>query len=52
MFFILVLHQKNLNIMFGYQFPTWLPILFFVVLLVSSFFVGKWLLKNDRKYKS
>lgn len=38
--------------MFGYQFPTWLPLTFFVVLLVSAFFVGKWLLKNDRKYKS
>ncbi len=38
--------------MFGYQFPTWLPITFFVVLLVSSFIVGKWLVKNDRKYKN
>ncbi len=38
--------------MFGYEFPTWLPILFFVVLLVGSYIVGKWLVKNDRKYKS
>lgn len=37
--------------MFGYQFPTWLPILFFVLLLSGAFVVGKWLVKNDRNYK-
>lgn len=37
--------------MFGYQYPTWLPILFFVVLLGTAFLVGKWLVKNDRNYK-
>ena len=37
--------------MFGYQYPTWLPILFFVVLIATAFAVGKWLVKNDRKYK-
>ena len=37
--------------MFGYQYPTWVAILFFVVLLGLSFAVGKWLVKNDRKYK-
>lgn len=36
--------------MFGYQFPSWVPILFFVVLLLSAFVVGKWLVKNDRDY--
>lgn len=37
--------------MFGYQFPTWIPILFFVVLLSTAFIVGRWLQKNDRNYK-
>lgn len=37
--------------MFGYQFPTWVPILFFVVLLSVAFIVGKWLVKSDRDYK-
>jgi hypothetical protein len=37
--------------MFGYQFPNLLVIGFFVVLLVVSFIVGKWLVKNDRNYK-
>jgi uncharacterized protein YneF (UPF0154 family) len=37
--------------MFGYQFPAWIAILFFVVLLVASWIVGKWLVKNDRDYK-
>jgi hypothetical protein len=37
--------------MFGYQYPTWLPIAFFVVLLALSYAVGKWLVKNDRDYK-
>jgi hypothetical protein len=37
--------------MFGYQFPTWLPILFFVTLITGSFLVGLWLVKNDRNYK-
>ncbi len=37
--------------MFGYQFPTWLALGFFVTLLVLSYAVGKWLVKNDRKYK-
>ncbi len=36
--------------MFGYQFPTWVPILFFVSLLVLSFLTGKWLVKKERKY--
>jgi hypothetical protein len=37
--------------MFGYQFPTWVAILFFVTLLGVSYLVGKWLLKNDKNYK-
>lgn len=37
--------------MFGYQYPTWLPILFFVVLMVLAYVVGKWLVKKDRNYK-
>ncbi len=37
--------------MFGYQFPTWVPILFFVLLLSTAFVIGKWLVKNDRDYK-
>jgi hypothetical protein len=37
--------------MFGYQFPTWLPILFFVVLLAGAFVIGKWLVNNDKDYK-
>lgn len=37
--------------MFGYQYPTWLPIAFFVVLLLSAYAIGKWLVKNDRDYK-
>jgi hypothetical protein len=37
--------------MFGYQFPAWVPILFFVVLLVLATIVGRWLVKNDRNYK-
>jgi hypothetical protein len=37
--------------MFGYQFPTWLPILFFVLLLGVAAIIGRWLLKNDRNYK-
>lgn len=37
--------------MFGYQYPTWLPIAFFVVLILTAFAVGKWLVKNDRNYK-
>ncbi len=37
--------------MFGYQFPTWLAIGFFVVLLLVSFLVGRWLVKNDKNYK-
>lgn len=37
--------------MFNYQFPTWLPIVFFVVLLFGSFLVGKWLVNKDRNYK-
>ena len=36
--------------MFDYQFPTWLPILFFVTLLTAAFLTGKWLVKNDRQY--
>ncbi|MDP5139284.1 MAG: hypothetical protein NWP83_02300 [Spirosomaceae bacterium] len=37
--------------MFDYQFPTWLPILFFAVLLTSAFLVGTWLNKTDRDYE-
>ncbi len=37
--------------MFGYQFPTWYAIAFFVILLGSAFAVGKWLVKKDRDYK-
>jgi hypothetical protein len=37
--------------MFGYQFPTWLAITFFIVLLSVSALVGRWLLKNDKNYK-
>ena len=37
--------------MFGYQYPTWLPIAFFVGLILTAFAVGKWLVKNDRNYK-
>ncbi|SOE19774.1 hypothetical protein SAMN06298216_0277 [Spirosomataceae bacterium TFI 002] len=36
--------------MFDYQFPTWLPILFFVTLLTGAFLIGKWLVKKDRNY--
>lgn len=36
--------------MFGYQFPTWLPLLFFAILLISAFFIGTWLNKTDRNY--
>lgn len=36
--------------MHNYQFPTWLPVAFFVVLIVLSYAVGKWLVKNDRNY--
>jgi hypothetical protein len=36
--------------MFGYQFPTWLPILFFVTLLAGAFLMGSWLKKRDRNY--
>lgn len=27
--------------------PTWVPILFFISLLVGSFIVGRWLERND-----
>lgn len=37
--------------MFGYQYPVWIPVLFFVVLLTAAFLVGRWLVKNDRDYK-
>ncbi len=37
--------------MFGYQYPTWVPLLFFAVLMLASYGVGKWLVKNDRDYK-
>lgn len=37
--------------MFGYQYPTWLAIVFFVVLIALSFAVGKWLIKKERDYK-
>ncbi len=46
-----MLKSKRKNIMFGYQYPTWLPIAFFVVLMAVSYGVGKWLVKNDRDYK-
>lgn len=36
--------------MFDYQYPTWLPIVFFVVLLTGAYLVGKWLVKKDRNY--
>lgn len=38
--------------MFGYQFPTWVPVVFFIVLIASAIGVGLWLQKNDRNYKS
>ncbi|MFC3809946.1 hypothetical protein [Lacihabitans lacunae] len=37
--------------MFGHQFPTYLPIAFFVILLVTAAIVGRWLVKNDKNYK-
>jgi len=37
--------------MYDYQFPAWLPISFFVILLVLAFLVGKWLVKKERNYK-
>ncbi len=37
--------------MFGYQFPTWVPVLFFITLLLVSTAVGMWLVKNDKNYK-
>jgi type VI protein secretion system component VasF len=37
--------------MYGHQFPVWVPVLFFVVLLTVAYIVGKWLVKNDRNYK-
>lgn len=36
--------------MFGYQYPTWLALVFFVALLALSFAVGKWLNKKERDY--
>lgn len=36
--------------MFAYQFPNWLVIGFFVVLLSTAIAVGVWLVKNDRNY--
>lgn len=36
--------------MFGVEFPNWVPILFFVVLLSGAYFVGKRLESKDRKY--
>ncbi len=36
--------------MFGYQYPTWYAIAFFVILMVLSFAVGKWLVKKERDY--
>ncbi len=37
--------------MYDYQFPAWLSIAFFVVLLVLAFLVGKWLVGKERNYK-
>lgn len=53
LYFCIEIHETQLiyNLMFDYQFPTWLPIAFFVVLIISSFIVGTWLNKNDRGYK-
>jgi hypothetical protein len=44
------LKLKSQTNMFGYQYPTWVAILFFVVLLAISFAVGRWLVKKDRNY--
>ncbi len=43
--------ELKINNMFGYQFPTWLPVLFFITLLLVSTVVGMWLVKNDKNYK-
>jgi len=39
----LILDLMLLNI----PLPTWVPILFFVLLLIGSFIVGRWLERND-----
>ena len=42
--------KKKRPIMFNYQFPTWVAIVFFIVLLTGAFVAGKWLVKKDRNY--
>ncbi|MFT6205571.1 MAG: hypothetical protein ACI9V1_003682 [Spirosomataceae bacterium] len=37
--------------MFDYQFPTWVPLLFFATLLTTAFLIGTWLDKTDRNYE-
>ncbi len=47
---IFVSEIKTQHRMFAYQFPNWLVIGFFVVLLSTAIAVGVWLVKNDRNY--